>query len=614
MHGETGSPCNVNRGEYIPRTMEEKVKLDPTLRKAGIFVPAFALRTEHDLGIGDTAALRQMVDCCKEWGISVLQILPINETSNDNSPYMAISAMAIDYTTLDLRPEVTPGLQKEDIDEVVSPELLAQIRQGPVNYRLVKPLKLKLLEKAYARFCKSKSKASITARNRFETFTQREHAWLEPYTLFRALGEQQDTFYWEGWPEAYKSRASAEAAIRALPPGEAKAFELRRKLFSFIQWLAFEQWAHLKNYADSQGVEIMGDIPFGINRQSADVWANPEWFNLKWSGGAPPEPYFKPDKFTEKWGQNWGIPIYDWAEMQKGRFEWWRRRVNYVSRIFHLFRIDHVLGFYRIYSFPWQPQDNHLYVDKTPDEVLASVGKLPQFLPGDDNKPEEAKINLAQGEKLLKMVIDAAEDSCVIAEDLGVVPNYMRPSLTSLGIPGFKIPMFEKDEQTREYRPPEQYPALSVATLATHDHEPISALWERLWQTYQKGEDARNNGSLTPENEKESREASWELYRTERFAHLDDRTLIRPYEPAVREGIVHRLFTSNSYLAILMITDLLGIDLRFNVPGPVAESNWSERLPYTVTDLHNLPSLNPIRDFLKKEINLTHRKPFTSQH
>lgn len=589
------------------RLKKIQVKLDSNKRRAGIFVPLFALRTENDLGVGDTGALREMVDRCKEWGISVLQILPINETSADNSPYMAISAMAVEPSTIEIKPNVIPGLTLEDYDAIATPEILKEIRQGPVNYRIVKRLKLQLLELSFNRFLKSRAKATITLRQRFEGFCHREAAWLGSYTLFRLIGEQHGHFCWEMWPEEHRTIQNAEQFVKNLPPTESKTFIQQQKFYAYVQWVAFEQWIALKNYAHSEGVHIMGDIPFGINRQSVDVWAQPQMFDLHWSGGAPPEPFFKPDKFTAVWGQNWGIPIYNWSEMGKNRFDWWRRRVDCVSRLFHLFRIDHVLGFYRIYSFPWQPNQNAAFAEKTKEQVLAEHGDLPRFIPGDDNKPEEAKINQTQGEKLLKMVIESAGDSSIIAEDLGVVPNYMRPSLTTLGIPGFKIPMFERDEQTHEFRSPEKYPALSVTTLGTHDHDTAVARWHKRWDVWKDREKRLQDGTLTPEFDKEAHEALWDLYRAQRFCKLDDKEPIAEYEPVVREAILQRLLEANSFLSIIMITDLLGIDLRFNVPGPVAETNWSERLPYTVDQLHNEPSLEHIRAFLKRTIIATKR-------
>ena len=108
----------------------------------------------------------------------------------------------------------------------------------------------------------------------------------------------------------------------------------------------------MKAHAEQRGVALMGDIPFGVSYYSADVFSRPNEFMLDWFGGAPPEPLFKDDAFTQKWGQNWGIPLYRWSAMRANNFQWWRERVRGTRRIFHLFRIDHVQGFYRVYAFP----------------------------------------------------------------------------------------------------------------------------------------------------------------------------------------------------------------------------------------------------------------------
>ena len=132
--------------------------------------------------------------------------------------------------------------------------------------------------------------------------------------------------------------------------------ETRRDFHCYVQWIAHQQWREIKAYAEQQGVALMGDIPFGVSYYSADVFAHPERFALDWSGGAPPEPYFKDDAVTQKWGQNWGIPLYRWDVMRSHHFDWWRQRVHGVREIFHRFRIDHVLGFYSLYASPWRPR------------------------------------------------------------------------------------------------------------------------------------------------------------------------------------------------------------------------------------------------------------------
>src|SRR5438067_13793694 len=224
----------------------------------------------------------------------------------------------------------------------------------------------------------------------------------------------------------------------------------------------------------------MGDIPFGVSYYSADVLARPDEFALDWSGDAPPEPYFKDHEFTQKWGQNWGIPLYRWDRMRANNFEWWRERVRAVRSIFHLFRIDHVLGFYRIYAFPWRPRKNNHFLPLDWNQMLEQTGgRAPHFVPRDDETPENCEANKREGEEYLRVIMDEAGAARVAGEDLGVVPDYVRPSLRSLGIAGFKIPQWEMRDGT--IIPGEMYERLSVATYATHDHSPIPALWNEAF-------------------------------------------------------------------------------------------------------------------------------------
>ncbi|MDZ4788707.1 MAG: 4-alpha-glucanotransferase [Blastochloris sp.] len=574
----------------------------PTIptRSAGLFVPVFALRSTGDLGVGDTGSLREMVDWCAETGFKVLQILPINETSDDNSPYNAISSLALDITTLAISPDLIPGLSKEAFQAKVSPEFLKCLRDGSVQYRSVKSLKWSLCEDAFEAF--SAGHASQRDQAVFEQFLLEEKKWIDDYALFRALVELNGHPAWERWPEGQRSPSLACGWWASLAGSEFEGWSRRVRFYSFVQWLLYRQWAELARYAEWKGVNLMGDMPFGVSRHSADVWAQPEQFDLGWSGGAPPEPMFQPDAFTAKWGQNWGVPIYRWDQMEKNNYAWWRTRVRGVARFFKLFRIDHVLGFYRVFSFPWQPQENGAYTELSMEEAFTRAGDLPRFLPHDDTTPENQLANQRHGETILKMIKEAAGDSLIVAEDLGVVPDYVRPSLLGLGMSGFKIPMFEREENTREYKNPKTYAELTVATLSTHDHETMAGIWDGWWDSVEKD---LGKGKFPVGNEglsEAGRQASWELYRTQRFCGLSDEQLIRSFEPQVREALIKTLLDSPSWLAIVMITDVFGLKMRFNVPGPVAESNWSQRLNVDNETLKRDSFHTGAMEFVKKQI------------
>ena len=149
----------------------------------------------------------------------------------------------------------------------------------------------------------------------------------------------------------------------------------------------------------------MGDIPVGVSRHSADVWGDPDIFDLKHSSGAPPEKAFKADPFTAKWGQNWGFPLYNWERMAQDNYAWWRRRSRLLMSIFHLLRVDHALGFFRIYGFPWPPSENSRFVDLAPEQVMEITGgELPRFMDRDDSNDENCEYNRQHGERLFKML------------------------------------------------------------------------------------------------------------------------------------------------------------------------------------------------------------------
>jgi 4-alpha-glucanotransferase len=546
------------------------MNLAPEERIAGVLVPLFALRGTDDLGIGDTGALREFIDWVAQIGFKLVQLLPINETGADNSPYNAISATAIEPTTLHLAPNSPQDLTREDFDAAVAGADLRNLRLGEVKYRQVKKLKRRILEKAFANFS---ANAREERQLEFETFCEEEAAWLRDYAFFRVLMEEnEDSAAWNRWPAQHQSIERARNWLRRLPQDRQAGLATRQNFFCYVQWIAHQQWRAIKSYAEERGVALMGDIPFGVSYYSADVFARPDEFMLDWCGGAPPEPYFKDDAFTQKWGQNWGIPLYRWDRMRADNFEWWRERVRSVRRIFHLFRIDHVLGFYRIYAFPWRPRKNKQFFPLDWNQMLERTsGRAPRFVPRDDETAENSEANKREGEEYLRVVLDEAGATRVIGEDLGLVPDYVRPNLRALGIAGFKIPQWEA--RGEQVTPGNEYERLSVATYTTHDHKPIRALWE----------DAFEHPTATSE------QSRFDLAKIAVFAGFDPRIDRVDFEKDFYPAIMGALFGSEAWLAIVMITDLLGRKYRFNVPGTKANLNWTRRMQRSIAQLISSP-------------------------
>lgn len=559
------------------------MNISPETKVAGILAPLFALRGEHDLGIGDVAALRELIDWARTIGFEVVQLLPINEVGGDNSPYNAISSVAIDPMTLHLAPGSPQDLSQFDFDGVMKAADLDKLRRGRVQYEHVRRLKRALLERAFANF---ESKAASSRRQEFGVFCSREAAWLEPYVFFRTLMELNgENEAWDRWPAEHRSSEAARQWLRAAPVATRRSFAARAEFFRYLQWIADQQWRELRSFAEERGMALMGDVPFGISYYSADVFNDRSIFVLDWSGGAPPEPYFKDDEFTQKWGQNWGIPLYRWDAMRNHDFQWWRQRTSGAGRIFHILRIDHILGFYRIYAFPWRPEENAEFLPLTYDEMrVRTGGPEPHFVPRADSSPENCQANRKEGEEYLRIILAASGSMRVVGEDLGTVPDYVRPNLRSLGIAGFKIPQWEVKNGSVVMG--QHYERLSVATYATHDHKPIRQLW------------AEAQDPTSPTHE----QARTDIGRIAQFASLPSQEnvdFLRDFYPA----ILRALFQSDSWIAILMITDLLARRDRFNVPG-TSSGNWTKRLPVAVTQFRTNRELQRrmklVRELLRK--------------
>jgi 4-alpha-glucanotransferase len=519
-------------------------------RRAALLLPVFSLRRENDLGIGDTRGLKEWIELAAGHGVGVLQLLPINETGSDDSPYNAISAIALDPIYLAL--EDVPGVS-------ALPEPVARTQ---VDYAAVRSLKEPILRDAWERW--PAAEASLQAE--FEEFRREELSWLPDFAVYRALTDLAGTEKWETWPEGWQTPAGARAAVDP---------ELCR-YFEWLQWLSFRQWRGVRQHADQHGVELMGDIPIGVSRNSADVFFGRDDFDLDWCGGAPPETVFKHDAFIRKWGQNWGIPLYRWDKMKSEDFPWWRRRVSKLVSIFHIFRIDHVLGFYRIYGFPWQPDENPKFLELSEDEAARRTGgPLPRWVPRPDDTPEHCSANRCEGEERLRMVQQAAGEGEVIGEDLGCVPDYVRPHLYSLGICGFRIPHWDFEEDGTVV-PGDRIPETSFATYATHDHDSIPAMWGDF---VRRASDANEDA----DDREETRQG---LRRLADFAGIED---VGDFDEEKKWKLIDALMACRSRYAAIMITDLFGLTDRINSPGTVGPHNWTYTLPWTAAECRTLP-------------------------
>jgi 4-alpha-glucanotransferase len=353
-------------------------------RQAGILIPAFSPRREGDLGIGDTLGLREWIDWAARHGVGFIQLLPINENGTEESPYSGISSIALDPIYLTITRAEIPWLAAKEIARARE-RMDGALEAEHVDYPVVRKTKRNLLELAWTGF----DKAPPSLAGEFERFRKMEAEWLDDYCLFRYLMELHgEELSWDQWPSSCQTPHKARAHVATLRKRDAKAVDYRLGFFAFVQWLCFRQWRALRAHGDKMGVKLMGDVPIGISWHSCDVFFNQEEFHLDWCGGSPPEGMSQSDPFFQQWGQNWGIPLYRWDHMQANGFKWWHTRISRLTEIFEMFRLDHILGFYRIYAFPWRPERNHEFLGLSHEQAAhLTGGRLPHwFLRPDDTR------------------------------------------------------------------------------------------------------------------------------------------------------------------------------------------------------------------------------------
>ncbi|MBQ4593834.1 MAG: 4-alpha-glucanotransferase [Akkermansia sp.] len=542
-------------------------------------------RAEGDAGIGDLAALEDWVRWAAEHRVGFLQLLPVNAVGEDDcpSPYSAISSVALEPLYLTL--EQVPGmpLPLPPYAEDLPPTQMPGGRDF-VDYSRVRMYKRYHLKRAFSHFEESAQYAAQRAE--FEAWVTAQGTWLQDFAAFRVLSIAFGTNAWWLWP--VQDTDVARFIVESTDDSR------RQKRYQqWLQWLCAQQWARVRALADSLGVKLMGDVPIGISVASADVFFERYLFDMNWSGGAPAEGNFAEDPFTAKWGQNWGIPLYRWDVMEKDGFAWWTRRIRKLAEVFKMYRIDHVLGFYRIYAFPWMPDRNQEFLNLSADEAAARCGgRRPGFRPRPDWTAEDRRANLMQGDYLLRQLLKAVPGQLVIGEDLGCVPDYVRPDLSRLRIAGFKIPHWEIDEKQHIIKG-QSYNPCSFATYATHDFPPICTDWDEWYSHVKAGEDALTDVTLSPAALREKRRVAEDcarvLYWLGEYAGLSREESLVPWGPGVKDALFRALFACRSAYAAMMWTELFDIPVRLNTPGTVGGANWCPRMPFTAQQAAQMP-------------------------
>ena len=562
---------------------------------AGTVIPVFSLRSEGSFGVGDFGDLKLMIDWCARTKQRILQVLPINDTTithtwQDSYPYNSISIYALhpQYTDFRQLPALKDEKKREEY-ETLRKELNALTQ---IDYERMMTAKMGYLREIFAQ---EGAKTMKTAK--YKTFFEQNKDWLEPYAAFCHYRDLYGTSVFSEWPK--------EATMENL----AKKTGVKKELnfWYFVQFNLDQQMHAAHDYARSKRVILKGDIPIGISRDGVEAWVEPKYFNLNGQAGAPP------DAFSAD-GQNWGFPTYNWDAMLADGCQWWVRRFRKMAQFFDAYRIDHVLGFFRIWEIP-MPHKSGLMGQFSPalgmskEEIEAYGVQFNEGLFLVDHKRndrwhpriavqfQEAYQQLDGGQKdcfnrlyndyfyrrnnqfwyteAMKKLpkLTQATRMLVCAEDLGMVPDCVPWVMNELRILSLEIQSMPKDPTTR-FGKLSHNPYRSVDTISTHDMATLRQWWD---------EDAERSQTYYNTSLRRGGEAP------------------RPLPGWLAKDIVSRHLTSPSMLCLVSFQDWLSIDEKLRLPDENAERinipanprhYWRYRMHLTIEQLLAADDLN----------------------
>ena len=467
-------------------------------RGAGVLLPISSLPSPYGIGTMGREAYKFTDELVKA-GQKYWQVLPVGPTGYGDSPYQSFSAFAGNPYFIDL-----DGLIK---DELLKPEEVEGISwfvtEEYVEYQTLYENRFPLLRKAFKRWKKKKSGS-------YQKFVKENTFWLEDYALFMACKEEFGQKEWTAWDDDIKNR-EPEAMDRYR-----EKLEDEMDFWKFLQFRFFKEWNKLKKYVNGKGIQIIGDIPIYVARDSADVWANQGLFVLDEKGFPTEVAGCPPDAFAED-GQKWGNPLYNWNEMEKDGFEWWKHRIRASAKLYDIIRIDHFIGITRYFCIP---------ADKTGKEGHFAYGPGGTFTQAIDSVLGDAKI---------------------IAEDLGVDYPAVEELLKREGYPGMKVLLFAFDGSADNKYLPHNAEANYVMYLGTHDNDTAKGWYETLDEEHQE-------------------------YVREYVSAADS--------AAVVKQLIKTAYLSVADTVIIQMQDILEKDnsARMNYPSTLG-TNWKWRMP-----------------------------------
>lgn len=494
----------------------------------GINVSLSSLRTKTSCGIGEFFDLVPLIKWCKEQGFDVIQLLPLNDSAADPSPYNSISSCALNpvYLSLSHLP-----FMKED------PELLSKLSDfdhlnasSRVLYSEAQSHKTNFL-----RHYLQKYEKKILSSKEYERFATQNSGWLEPYALFKSIKDKFAQANHVTWPKEIKTPSDEEYAQLIKEYAEDVCF------YSVLQYLCFIQMTKVKAIANEYGVFLKGDIPILISPDSADVWYYCELFTLDFCAGAPPDIY-------NKEGQYWGFPLFNWPMMQKTNYAWWQQRLQYASNFYDIYRVDHVIGFFRIWAI-----------------LVNRPAKEGRYVPAEET------LWGPQGKEILTTLVSFS-DMLPIAEDLGVVPPIVRPILQELGICSTKVMRWERFwKEDSSYIPIDEYPPISMTCISTHDSPTLAQWWIDFPEESMVFAEMKKWDYVQELSSEQREKILWDAHHTSSLFHIN---------------------LLQEYLNLCPELSWPEIDQeRINVPGKVLAANWTYRYKPTLEEIIENKSL-----------------------
>jgi len=474
-------------------------------RASGVLLHPTSLPSRH--GIGDLGQpAYQFLDFLAQSGQTVWQVLPLGPTGYEHSPYiMNFSTFAGNPLLISLEALAEQGLVNKS--ELFS---LASENTEQVNFDQVIPHKFRFLELAFQTFQHQRDQSLQT---QFASFCHEQSWWLDDFVLFMALLKANEGKAWNHWESAIARRDPAALQTQTV------ALQDDIQFHKFLQFLFFDQWSRLRQYANDRNIKIIGDISIYVCHNSSDVWAAPELFKLDPQTLAPAYIAGVPPDYFSATGQLWGNPVYDWDKMQQTGFDWWIKRFQATLQYVDIVRVDHFRGFEAYWQVP-------------AGEETAINGEWIQ----------------APGEEFFTTLGDRLGQLPVLAEDLGIITPKVEALRDRFNFPGMKILQFAFSEGSNNPHLPHNYVPNSVVYPGTHDNDTALG-W---WATASEAEKATLTEYVNYASSTELAEMNWVLIRL--------------------------ALASIAKLAILPLQDILGLDSRARMNDPSTNAgNWRWR-------------------------------------